>query len=160
MFVDTGCLGTGNPRSSFSSRQAVSPSSVQQAIPQPSGWMGGLMGGVMGCALGRLLGSLLFGSLWGGLLGGLGRLEILLIGWSAVLGISGRLMRMLTLFRSHGSDGEPCIANSAPVSPERQCIMLQLVLEWGCASTSRLMVSCRCGICKFCVRSATVPTNG
>ena len=61
-------------------RQAVPPSSVQQPMPQRSGWMGGLMGGITGFILGGMIGSLLFGGLGGGLFGGIGLLEILLIG--------------------------------------------------------------------------------
>ena len=61
-------------------RQAVPPSSVQQPMPQRSGWMGGLMGGITGFILGGMIGSLLFGGLGGGLFGGLGLLEIVLIG--------------------------------------------------------------------------------
>lgn len=72
-----------SPGASSSSRQAVPPSSVQQSMPQRSGWMRGLMGGIMGFAIGGLIGSLLFGGLGGGLgglFGGIGLLEILLIG--------------------------------------------------------------------------------
>ena len=61
-------------------RQATPPSSVQQSMPQRSGWMGGLMGGITGFVLGGMIGSLLFGGLGGGLFGGIGLLEILLIG--------------------------------------------------------------------------------
>ena len=66
--------------SSSPGRQATPPSSVQQPMPQRSGWMSGLMGGIMGFAIGGLIGSLLFGGLGGGLFGGIGLLEILLIG--------------------------------------------------------------------------------
>jgi predicted lipid-binding transport protein (Tim44 family) len=68
------------PAPSLTPSQPASPSpSIQQPMPQHSGWggLGGMLGGLL---VGGLIGSLLFGGGWGGGFGGIGLLEIVMVG--------------------------------------------------------------------------------
>jgi predicted lipid-binding transport protein (Tim44 family) len=76
------------PAPSLTPSQPASPSpSIQQPMPQHSGWggLGGMLGGLL---VGGLIGSLLFGGGWGGGFGGIGLLEIVMVGGLVWLAMS------------------------------------------------------------------------